>query len=131
MNTNPTGYLNDAEVKDACERLHLTPEQLQQQADLCKRLMHMATHGVPTPAADVPITRPVLVLHALVTAYLALGSSRPELTDEAARLALAVSHELTLHHERHLQETAARVLAEATEQTTFTATFKAAPAAVY
>lgn len=131
MNTHLNEYFNDAEIKTACERLHLTAEQLHQQADLCNRLLHMATHGVPTPAADAPVTRPVLVLHALITAYLALGSSKPELTDEAARLALAVSHELTLHHEKHLQDAAARVLAEAAEQTTFTATFPAAPAAVH
>ncbi len=131
MSTHLTDYFNDTQTKTACERLQLTPEQLHQQADLCDRLLHMATHGVPTPAADAPVTRPVLVLHALITAYLALGSSKPELTDDAARLALAVSHELTLHHEKHLQNAAARVLAEATEQTTFTATSPAAPAAVH
>lgn len=131
MNTNLNEYFNEAGIKTACERLHLTPEQLHQQADLCRRLLNMATHGVPTPAAEAPVTRPLLVLNALITAYLALGSSKPELTDDAARLALAVSHELTLHHEKHLQNAAARVLAEATEQTTFTATSPAAPAAAH
>lgn len=129
--TNLNDYFNDAQVKTACDRLQLTSEQLHQQADLCNRLLHMATHGVPTPAEGSPITREVLVLHALVTAYLALGSTNPDVTDEAAGLAMAVSHQLTQAHERHLQQAAARVLAEATQTATHTATHKAAPATTH
>ena len=122
MDANLKNYFNDEGIKTACDRLHLTPEQLHQQADLCNRLLHMATHGVPTPATDAPITRPVLVLHALITAYLALGSTNRELTDEAARLALAVSHELTLQQELRLQRETQKAV---------TRTFAAAPAAAY
>lgn len=123
MNTNPT----EAAALSACARLQLTPEQITQQADLCSRLLHMAVHGVPTPGDLSPVNRPVLSLHALLTAVLALGATNREVTDEASRLCLAFSHELTLQHELHLQDAAARVLAEAT----FKTSAQAAPAATH
>lgn len=95
MNTNPV--VNASTI--AAEHLNLTPEQHKQQVDLCIRLVHMVTHGVPTVCGVEPQANTELALHALITAYMALSVAQPRLTEVAARLALSVSHELTVTHE--------------------------------
>lgn len=91
--------------------LDLTGEQMAQQADLIVRLMAMAQVGVPTPGEGSTSTRPVLALHALISAYMAIGAARPECTEMAARVAIDLGSHLKSMHEEHrnqLEQQAAR-----------------------
>lgn len=103
-------------LKTAALALQLNDAQMAQQADLIVRLMSMAQVGVPTPDAGSPVTRPVLALQALLTAFAAIGAARTECTELAARVAFDMSHTLTVLHE----ERVAREARTATDHNTAT-----------
>lgn len=87
-------------LKSAADLLQLNDAQLAQQADLIVRLMSMAQIGVPTPDAGAKTTRPLLALHALMAAYVAIGAERTECTRTAAGIAFDMSHAMTVLHEQ-------------------------------
>ncbi|OGB19460.1 MAG: hypothetical protein A2W72_18115 [Burkholderiales bacterium RIFCSPLOWO2_12_67_14] len=74
--------------------LDLTDAQLQQQADVARRLLQMATLGTPRIASGDPFAPQLLVLHALATAYLALATATPGVTRAASNVAFDIGHDL-------------------------------------
>ncbi|OGB36226.1 MAG: hypothetical protein A3I16_09865 [Burkholderiales bacterium RIFCSPLOWO2_02_FULL_66_35] len=86
--------MNMNALTSAAKALDLTPEQMAQQADLACRLMSMALVGVPTPAEGSKVTRPVLALQALITAFSVIGDNHQDVTELASDLAYDMSMSL-------------------------------------
>lgn len=74
--------------------LQLDETQMQQQADLARRILHMAYLGTPRVLSDDPNTPALLSLHALSTAFLALAEANPGVTESAGLVAFDISHRL-------------------------------------
>ncbi|MDP3322375.1 MAG: hypothetical protein Q8S71_02370 [Hydrogenophaga sp.] len=86
--------MNTTALTSAAKALDLTPQQMAQQADLACRLMSMALVGVPTPAEGSKVTRPVLALQALITAFSVIGDNHQDVTELASDLAYDMSMSL-------------------------------------
>lgn len=84
----------EATAQSAKEKLKLTDEQMAQQIDLSRRMLHMASLGTPRVESSDPHAAQQLVLHALATAYQAVAHATPGLAQAAADLAYEITIDL-------------------------------------
>lgn len=82
----------------------LNDEQVAQQIDVARRLIAMASLGVPTIEPVQDDRQAMLALHALMTAYLAMASTKPALLSTTSRFAFDVGHELQMLAEQQRKE---------------------------
>lgn len=83
----------------------LSPQQLDQQVDLSRRILHMAYLGTPRVDSTDPDLPALLALHALRTTYLAMAEANPGITHTAALLAHDMAEHLKATAERRAATT--------------------------
>lgn len=86
--------MNTASYSAAAAVLQLNDAQLAQQADLARRILHMAYLGTPRVDSEDPNAPALLALHALTAAFLAMAETNPAITESAGHVAFDVSHRL-------------------------------------
>lgn len=74
--------------------LQLTEAQLAQQADLARRILHLAYLGTPSVQSQDQNLPALLAIHAVSTAYMAIAEANPGITDSASQVAFDMSHHL-------------------------------------
>lgn len=97
MDTSPN------EFEQALAAIGMNHAQLEQQADVARRLLAMACTGTPFLGAESKLPPKTLALHALASAYLALSTNEPGLTAIGAALATDIGRALDAEHTRRLQ----------------------------
>jgi hypothetical protein len=104
--------MNTMDLTNAALALDLTPAQMEQQADLARRLLSMAILGTPTTPDHHHVGGRLLSLHALSAAFAAIATTHPEVTDKAAFLTAGLHLHLVEIHQGRMAAQAVRRAAD-------------------